>query len=160
MKIPEICPGREDKAFTALNIIRMVSANIILFLFSWILMIVFLSFELFFTFIFTKLFLCKKCVYSLGEQYNSIKEYVKNSGDEFLKRQKIIFPILLFEWYFPTIIGIIFICIYILMNIILAIVMIALLIFQILFTFITIRRTPNKHCLECIYREYCIVSNK
>ena len=169
MEIPKICPGHKDKVYMILNIARIV-LNLIILSFNIIYMLIFLIYSVFFNFVFGRIFLCSKCIYKESANFKSVKDYHENLGEEFAKRMKIMFPLLLIDWFLPFISGLIMIILYWielgatpaltykLSSYSMIIFLVICMMLQILLTQFTLRRTPKLHCKECLYRDYCPVA--
>ncbi len=156
MDIPEKCPGKEDKIYMIINLIRLAISCVILYFLHWGFTIGFLIYWIVFIFIFFDRYLCNRCIYRLGKEVESIQEYNEKYGTEFKHRLMVSFPFLLIDWFFAIGIGIYIIIV----DISLILIILPLIIIQFILTMYNLISTPKKHCPECLFREYCPVSKK
>jgi len=169
MDLPKRCPGHSDKKYLVLNIVRL-GLNLLLLMFNLVIMIIYLIYSIVLTYIFSPSYLCRVCVYKVGDQYKSLEEYHQTMGKKFQKRLKTLFPFLLFDWFFPFLMGLVFIIIawyqlgsipsqiYDINNYFQVGFLFAVMICQILVTQTVLRRTTKYHCKLCKYRRYCPVA--
>lgn len=168
MNVPEKCPSKSDKVFLLLNVVRLILSSIILFLFHWIVMLGYLIFWIIFNLVFVDNYLCKICIYTVGERFTSIEEYNNEFQFLFEKRMNIVFKFLFFDWFFAALISVIilfynyftsFLNMFV-ANPSLLLLLIPSMILLLLTTQAVIRRTPNNFCTICIYRDECPMTKK
>ncbi|MHA1273535.1 MAG: hypothetical protein ACTSQP_00720 [Promethearchaeota archaeon] len=166
------CKRRKDLTYVILNIGRIILGLLILYT-----NIIILGFYLIYTIslnlFFIKKFLCQKCYYTFQDEFNDISEYFEKCGNIFNKRQKQIFPLYLFDWFFPVIIGIIYLIfhinnlsqrpeiIYEFTSYLQIFSIFILISIYLVITLIALKRLNHKHCSVCLCRKYCsIAQNK
>ncbi len=158
MDKPNKCPGKRDKRSYALTITHIGLSCSILWFLSFIWVLFFLAFQVTFNFIFLNLYLCRKCLYKLGSERTSVETYYKEHGAQFIRRMRIVFPLLMFNWFFPFVMGIITVIYNYFNNFSAIYLLIPLMIAQLLITLTIIKRTPKKYCKACLFRDYCPVA--
>ncbi|MHA1343719.1 MAG: hypothetical protein ACTSQG_07020, partial [Promethearchaeota archaeon] len=150
-------PAYKDKTYFALNIGNFIISCLILFIINWVFMAFFLCFSIIINYIIYPKIVCKKCIYKLEVDFESIEEYNERFGKSFNLRMKIIIPFLLFNWFIAFFVGFFFILFTFYINFPKTLIISTAMFIQIPLTQKLIARIPRKHCNQCIFREFCIL---
>lgn len=149
MKVQHTCPTKGDNVIKIIFIVQLFLSCIIILFLHWILSIAFSIFWILSHKLITNKIICVKCIYNLGNRFETIENYEAQYKKIFNRSCKIITLYLMGEWSFSIVIGIITLVIsYSLIKIL----VITLMIFQIYTIFYFNFRVMKYHCPRCLAR--------
>ncbi|MBN1215419.1 MAG: hypothetical protein JXA99_08235 [Candidatus Lokiarchaeota archaeon] len=157
MKVPNKCPAHRDPLSAIINYIQLGLSCIIVFFIHWSLSLIYIVYWIFFIFIFLDKYVCKNCIYKIGSKVDSIEEYSNKYGKIFLNCFKKMIPLMILQWFFPIISGLIYsILDHNTINLLIIIPLIGTQIFLLIFFMI---RAKKKHCPNCLLRNICLMGS-